>query len=359
MRITFVFPYNTWGGAFRSTYSLGRELMKIGHDVEVIYPAWEPEAYGDEKLASRVYKRMWSITRALIRGTRVPVEATVRRRLIPYIGNTWIKNSDIIVANHWSTIKSVEELDESKGTKYVYIRDIEQWASYYKKEIELFKGPIKKICTSQWIKEFLQQKHEIEVNAVIGNGTDISMYCLKKEKPSNGRITLGMCYGYHPMKGCRYGIKALEAISKRNDIEIILFGFRRPKHKFKFKYEWINRPTGERLRETYRRINILISPAIQEGFGNVPCEAMAAKCAVITTKTGYMGEIAKDNTNCIVVNKENSEEIEKKIVYLIENQKIMREVAEKGYREIINNRWETKAKEFSDMLDENIDSRNH
>ena len=41
-KILFIFPYNTWGGAFRSTYILSNYLIKRGWQVDIIFPIIPP-----------------------------------------------------------------------------------------------------------------------------------------------------------------------------------------------------------------------------------------------------------------------------------------------------------------------------
>ena len=38
MKISIVFPYNMWGGAFRSTYELSNRMISKGHIVKVYIP---------------------------------------------------------------------------------------------------------------------------------------------------------------------------------------------------------------------------------------------------------------------------------------------------------------------------------
>ena len=40
--IAFIFPYNSWGGAFRSTYILTNALVDRGWEVEILFPFVPP-----------------------------------------------------------------------------------------------------------------------------------------------------------------------------------------------------------------------------------------------------------------------------------------------------------------------------
>ena len=38
MKINIILPYNNVGGAFRSTYELSNELIKLGHEIRIYIP---------------------------------------------------------------------------------------------------------------------------------------------------------------------------------------------------------------------------------------------------------------------------------------------------------------------------------
>ena len=43
---------------------------------------------------------------------------------MPIIKDIFIKDADIVIANHWQTVKSVHKLNKTKGIKFNFIRDI-------------------------------------------------------------------------------------------------------------------------------------------------------------------------------------------------------------------------------------------
>ena len=268
---------------------------------------------------------------------------------MPWISSFWINNYSFIIANHWNTVKDVYDLPDRCGIKYHYIRDIEQWASYYDSEIECFRLPIKKIVVSEWISNFLYEKLSIKVEAVITNGTDIEPFTLNSEKPSE--LSVGMCYGTHPMKGGEYGIEGIAmAKEKINDLKVILFGYEKPKGKVRFEYEWFQSPRGEVLRDVYRKIHIFISPSLQEGFHNPPREAMAAKCSVIATNVGSIPHIGINKKNLLIVDIKDPKTIAEKIIYLYENDIKRKKLAENGFSTIKNETWESRVDSFEYLM---------
>lgn len=72
-----------------------------------------------------------------------------------------------------------------------------------------------------------------------------------------------------------------------------------------------------------------------EGLPTIIMEAIAAKVPVITTDAGGINDIVENNVTGIIVNQRNSEELAEKIIYLIENEKIRRELSDKAFYRLL------------------------
>ena len=348
--IAFVFPYNTWGGAYRSTYILANHLVDRGWHVDIIFPIIPPRN-GYKIISLRwLNEKFTGLIRSLVRRNNVNFLIKANLKCIPWISKYWIGNYDYIIANHWNTVNDIYILPERCGSKFHYIRDIEQWAHFFLKEIDVFKLNIKKIVVSSWIKDFLNNNYSIKVDSVITNGTDIKPFELLSPKPSLNQLTVGMCYGEHPIKGCEYGLEAISIASKERKFKVILFGYKRPQRKLDFSYEWIQSPIGESLREVYRKIHIFISSSIQEGFHNPPREAMAAECSVIATDVGCIPDIGIDNENVLKVPIRNSQDIADKIINLCDDRSLLKKISINGFSTIKNESWEKRVDLFEKLL---------
>jgi len=348
--IAFIFPYNTWGGAFRSTYSLGSCLLKRGYNIDIIFPIIPPRN-GYKKFSFKwFYIKIRGIVRSLLRGKKIRVDTDLNIIMIPWISSLWIKNYDYIIANHWNTVEDIYHLPERCGEKWHYIRDIEQWSFYFEQELKGFKLPIKKIVVANWIKDFLLKEYNISVNAVITNGTEVSRFEIIKDKPPLKNICIGMCCSDHPMKGIEYGLEAMRKVSLvKKDLKFILFGYKKPSN-LNFKCEWIQAPMGENLREVYRRIHIFISPSIQEGFHNPPREAMSARCALIATNVGCIPDFGQDCENMLIVKKRSSKDIEEAIKKIIDDKSLMKKIVRNAFNTIKKQNWESRANQFERTL---------
>lgn len=300
MIINFIFPYNTWGGAFRSTYELSNRLILKGHTVRIYYPII-PFFEGNSIFSfSAVFTFLKGLLRSFYRRNKVPwfdVAAETKSPLL--INNFFIEDADVIIANHWMTAKSVFRLSPSKGKKFYFIRDIEDWADYFKCEIEAFKLPMQRLVVSEWVGNYLKHKLGLEVSAIVNNGINFDSFSSENKSP-NDNICLGFLYAKHPMKGSEYGFRVLNMIKlKYPNVKILIFGFpKKPKLNFDFTY--IHRPTGDILKSVYNQIDIFLFTSTQEGWGNPPLEAMVSECAVVTTNVGCVSARIIHNVTGIV-----------------------------------------------------------
>ena len=91
-RILFIFPYNTWGGAFRSSYILSNKLIERGWEVDIIFPIIPPRN-GFKILSLNWLKlKIIGVARSLIRWNKVKIDCKANIKIIPWISHIWIKN---------------------------------------------------------------------------------------------------------------------------------------------------------------------------------------------------------------------------------------------------------------------------
>jgi phosphatidylinositol alpha-1,6-mannosyltransferase len=80
-----------------------------------------------------------------------------------------------------------------------------------------------------------------------------------------------------------------------------------------------------------------------EGFGIVYLEANLSHKAVIAGNAGGVPDAVVDGLNGLLVDPENSEELARKILQLLNNDKLRYELAERGYERVIKDfKWSDK-----------------
>ena len=351
LKINIVFPYNMVGGAFRSTYELSNRLTKRGHDIKIYYPLIPYIEHHKYLSYSGIKFFLRGLVRNIIRGGRINwLNTEFKTQSVPLINKFFIRDADIIIANHWPTAPSVYKLPSSKGEKYFFIRDIEQWADYYQDEIKSFQLDMKRLVVSSWIKDHLNDELGLSTTEVINNGLNFDLFGFKDKKYHEDKIQISFLYSSHPMKGGKSGLEVLEKIySKFPFIDIVIFGFEKPLN-LNTNFKYISKPTGDRLKKIYIDSDIFLWTSEQEGWGNPPLEAMAAKSCVVATNTGSVRQIIIDDYNGYVVDPLSLYGIEDKICNLIKSKERRKEISINAYNDIQKYSWDASTDILENLL---------
>ena len=297
--INMIFPYNTVGGAFRSTYEISNRLTNLGYNVRIYFPFFPLMEEHKFFTLSGFMHFVRGFVRSLVRRNKVTwFDCEFEIKQIPFINKNFIRDADIIIANHWPTAMPVYKLPKSKGDKYYFIRDVAQWAPYYDQELKAFNLDMKRLVVAEWIKEYLYKNLNLDVVDVITNGFNFQKFSIEEKVYKDNDLTISMIYSTHPMKAMDDASKVFEKINiKFPSVKILLFGFESKPKNLKFNFKYIKGAKGESVKEIYRKTDIFFCPSIQEGFHNPPSEAMAGKCAVVATSIGSVPFTMKDMRN--------------------------------------------------------------
>jgi phosphatidylinositol alpha-1,6-mannosyltransferase len=100
----------------------------------------------------------------------------------------------------------------------------------------------------------------------------------------------------------------------------------RVEHRFRF----LGRKTQSELAEIYARSDVFCMPSLSEAFGVVFLEAMSAGVPVIASRAGGVVEIVQDEVNGLLVNPGDQQEISRKILQLLRDEKLREHLREGG-----------------------------
>jgi len=99
----------------------------------------------------------------------------------------------------------------------------------------------------------------------------------------------------------------------------------------------------------YNAASVFVLPSFFEGFGLPILEAMACGCPVITSNVSSMPEVAGDAA--VLVDPKNDDEIARRILEVLENEKLQDELKKKGIARAKEFSWEKCAKETFKVLE--------
>jgi len=107
--------------------------------------------------------------------------------------------------------------------------------------------------------------------------------------------------------------------------------------------------SDEELAFLYSEALCLVHPALIEGFGLTPLEAMACGCPVIVSNTSSIPEVVKDAG--ILINPKKGNEIADSIKLIAKNTDLREGLIEKGYRRVNDFSWEKTASRTLEVLE--------
>ncbi|MCZ2990936.1 hypothetical protein NYY86_22720, partial [Acinetobacter baumannii] len=128
MKINFILPFTYATGGIRVAFEYANRLQEKGHDVVCYAPmlAYKFDNYGVKGNLRRIKS---SIGNSIKRRNKVNwFDLNVQIKLVPYIGDTFVRKADAVIATAWPTAYSVYELDKDKGEKFYFVQAYEDWS---------------------------------------------------------------------------------------------------------------------------------------------------------------------------------------------------------------------------------------
>ena len=155
------------------------------------------------------------------------------------------------------------------------------------------------------------------------------------------------------MKGGDEGLEILREIKKNfKDLEIIIFGFVKPKNINK-DFDFVSRPIGADLRNIYAKSDIFLWTSFQEGWGNPPLEAMASKCALVASRTGSIEKIIKNDVNGFSFHPKDFVTAKRQIEKLLVDKNKRMQISEQGSIDIQKFSWDEPVKILNNIFKAN------
>ena len=167
-----------------------------------------------------------------------------------------------------------------------------------------------------------------------------------QKKLLNGKISplvIGTIAEWNKNKGLFFLLEAIIKIKPLiKEFDVVLIGSGENADKVKM-YDFVKKNNLENVHliewidqaaAYLKALDIFVLPSIKEGFPYSILEAMAAELPIITTPAGGIPEVIENNINGILVHSKNSQEIAEKILYLINNPEIGRELAKKAKEKV-------------------------
>lgn len=198
------------------------------------------------------------------------------------------------------------------------------------------------ICVSKSTKNILIQYYNIESNkiSVIPNGIDKNKFFnTNKGKINNTIFFVGRL---DKRKGIDFLIKTIPVVkTKINNIKLYIAGtgkYYLKLNKFVLNNNlsknvfFLGKISDKELLDWYNKVQIIIIPSVFEGFGITAIESMACGTPIISTNTDGLSDLIINNSNGILVEYNNVDNLSEKIINLLQNPPLRNKLSNNGIK---------------------------
>ncbi len=233
---------------------------------------------------------------------------------------------------------------------HLYLNKTEYWRT-----IEIFKYCKNYFVTSQILEEiYINQKDLPNPYGVLQDGVNLDLF-----KPENlerfnnpDEIIIGWV-GNSKFNDLENDddLKGVKNIIKPAINELVQEGY-------KIKMHLADRNEGlipiSKMPEYYNSINLYVCASKTEGTPDPILEAMACGVPIVSTNVGIVNEALGDLQRKYILNERSKEELKNKIVEIINNKNILRELSKENLERIKNYSWENISKKYRNFFEDNM-----
>jgi glycosyltransferase involved in cell wall biosynthesis len=334
MKINFLIPTTGLTGGIKIIFQHANNLSQRGHQVAIIYPyVLNKDAVFFEKLIGKL-KQARRLILKIVGQDKIAwfkLDPAVKLIRVFDLAEDNIPSADATIATANETADWLVGYSELKGEKYYFIQDYENWTRDAARVDSTWKMPLKKIVVSQRLKALAEEKFQEKVFGVVPDGVDPAVFYPEERIKERDKKVLIM---YHVLekKGFKDGLEAfLLARRKYPELKLFLYGAYQPGSEIRQIASFDLQPTEDRLRELFSSCDIFLWPSRQEGFGLPPLEAMACRCAVISTDTGAIRDYSIPGRTVLLVPPEQPELMADELLKLLADDNLLKMISSGGY----------------------------
>lgn len=302
LRITFLLPGSGRlpCGGVKIVYEYANRLARRGHTVSVVHPALlrtdTPLIARPKKIANYIVRRAF---RSFTPSGWFQIDPDVQLLWVPSLAQRHIPDADVVIATAWETAEWIQSYPASKGRRFYFIQDFEDWCVSRERLLETWKAPLRKIVIARWLDEIA---HEVGQAAdYVPNALDFDKFGIDVDPEARDSLRVMMLYHRRNTKGTADGLEAAEIARRYNpDLSLVLFGTPDPPAGLPSWAKYHQNPPQSKLRELYNQAAVFIAPSWAEGWGLTACEAMMSGAALAATDNGGHREFAVHQQTALV-----------------------------------------------------------
>jgi len=213
-----------------------------------------------------------------------------------------VPDADAVISSSWFMAEKVAALPPSKGVKFAYLQDFENWSGTSEAIIGNWRQPVHLIAVARYLED-AAATHASKKAARIPYGIDFDLFHPgDKRLPGPEGLVVGGLYNDMPRKRFRDLLAVVETLRGRGvPARLKLFGAVERPAEVPDHAEYLCCPTREALADMMRSCHVWLAMSEQEGLHIPPMEAMACGAVPVCTDIGGMRDYCLDGeTGCRV-----------------------------------------------------------
>ena len=356
MKINFITPDISRTGAIRVIVEYANRLSERGHEVLILYPFFPLNyRHGINLLNTlrffRKVLRFFLGLRDILNKSDLFADKNFKVKQIPIIRSMFIPDADFIITSFWPAAMKIGKFNKKKGEKIYFLQANESsFISSEKWVRKSFDFPFHFLSVSNYNRKVIKEKYGVDAEVIL-NGINFSVFYNENKDFNKETINISFINNLNPVKKIELIVEAINKVKQRyTNVTFTSFGECKP-HNLPDYVNYFKNPDDETIREIYCNSDIFVMSSIEEACPLSPGEAMACKCAVVSTPVGGLVDYAIDNETILFVEHGNPDSIYDAICKLIDDTKLREKISLGGYkyvREKLN--WEDAVDKFEAFL---------
>ena len=394
MKILFVQHSIGLTGGHRAVLEISKVLSKKGCQTAILHPIIHPH-FLDYSKPNTYFRLFKMVLGRIFRGNKIKwfqTDISLFRcwNLHTFVksisGKHFLDQYDIIVLTSWETANAFQSFNNSKSKIIYFVQHYEAWFMW--NNLDYYHGlenpvdmPASRILstedmklkdlvdetyfladtiftTSKFLVDLLTKNFNKDNLVKIPIGNNFELFLEANTNKKNNPKTVLFNFRGIPWKGDTFGISVLELLNKkRPDININIYGkLRQPERLKKFANVFKN-PDDKELQGLYQAADLFLFTSRVEGWGSPPMEAMASKCALVSTRVGFLIDYGVENENCKFINFGDVHGTVETIINLIDDEKKLAKLSKSGADLIKTFTWEESGNQFFQACENTLSSK--
>jgi len=337
VRITFLVPGRGLAGGIKVMGEYAGRLHGRGHEVTVLYrrPAG----------ALGRLRQWWASRRAPDALDESGCDLVGVRAFRPDL----VPDGDVLLATGLETVRAASALGAEKGCLVDLVQTIVPMEEAPAAAGEVLALPARRVAVSDYVADYLRDRFGVEA-AVVPNGVNHSRFYPPENRRRRQPATVGMMYAAGPGKANEEGFEAIRRVRDTwPDVRLVVFGAQPPRG-LPPRTEVFVRPKPSRLRSLYAGCDVWLAPSRTEGFGLPVLEAMACRAVPVAARAGGHPALVEDEVSGFLVPAGDVEAIARRIGLLVDDDSLLRRMAEAAYQRSLQFDWEASTDRLEALL---------